>query len=261
MGKKRSSKIRLTDRDRRILKHVERQRMTTVEAVQALFFPDRGRDAAKSTLRRLYGTAPDYRYLAPEPLDARRVYYRLTARGAGVIGAPAAAARPLGLQARLERYALLWFFCIDRAGQRTLFHPRKFPEQFPLQGDRLPRKNFYVEDGRAGEIRLGYVIVDHRADGRRLVRKAAATLARFLERGWFDDYIRARAFALTVLTATAEKQQSLVRGLERRLPEFLRPHLVRLGLPAGGPLPVDIQVHTVPGLAALLPGTAQEDHS
>ncbi len=258
MGKKRTQNIRLTDRDRRILKHVERQRMTTIEAVQTVFFPHNERDAAKSTLRRLYGAPPDHLYLCPEPLDARRVYYRLTPKGARLIGAAKEAARPLGLQARVERYALLWFFCVECPGKRTPFHPRKFPEQFKLQGERLPRKNFYVEEDASGEVCLGYVMVDHRADTRRLVRKAAATLQRFLRRGWFDEYLRAGAFALTVLTATEEKQKSLERALQRRLPEFLRPHLDHLGAVAGETLPLKLSVRIVPGLADVLPGAAEE---
>jgi len=258
VGRKRTSTIRVTDRDRRILKHVQRQRMTTVDAVQALFFADKTRDAAKSTLRRLYGTPPKYRYLQPEPLDARRVYYRLTPAGARLIGATKDAARPLGLQARVQRYALLWFFCIDDSQKRSAFHLRKFPEQFPLKGERLPQQTFYIEEDDNGAVRLGYTLVDHRADSRRLIRKAGTTLQRFLRRGWFDDYLRAGAFALTVLTATDEKRHALERGLRRRLPGVLRPHLQQLGLPAGDELPLELAVRVVPALADVLPGTAGE---
>jgi DNA-binding MarR family transcriptional regulator len=258
VGKKRNRTVRLTDRDRRILQHVERQRMTTVEAVQALFFPENERDAAKSTLRRLYGTPPDYRYLRPEPLDARRVFYRLTPQGARLIGAGKDAARPLGLQARVERYALLWFFCMDCPQRRSPFHPRKFPDQFHFHKERLPRQTFYVEEDEAGEIRLGYVLVDHRSDSRRLVRKAGQTLQRFLRRGWFDDFVRAGAFGLTVLTTTEEKRKSLERALRRKLPGFLLPHLEQLELATANPLPVIVTVTVVPGLSDILPGTAGE---
>ena len=254
MGKKGNKAIQVTDRDRRILQHVARQRMTTVEAVQALFFPDNKRDAAKSTLRRLYGSPPEYRFLHPEPLDARRVYYRLTPPGAKLIGAAKEAAQPLGVQARVERYALLWFFCIDRPQQRSIFDPRKFPDQFPIHGERLPRKAFYLDEDDAGDVRLGYVLVDHRSDGRRLVRKAGQMLQRFLRRGWFDDFVKACAFELTVLTATEEKRATLLRALDRKLPGFLQPHRDSLGVTAVDALPVQVKV--VPGLIDLLPGTA-----
>jgi DNA-binding MarR family transcriptional regulator len=256
VGKNRNRTIRLTDRDRRILKHVARQRMTTVEAVQALFFPENERDAAKSTLRRLYGTPPNYHVLQPEPLDDRRVYYRLTAKGTKLIGAAKDAAKPLGLQARVERYALLWFFCIDRPKQRSVLHPRKFPDQFPIKGERLPRKAFYIDEDDNGQVRLGYVVVDHRADSRRLVRKSGQTLQRFLRRGWFDDFVQAGAFELTVLTATEEKRKSLERALKRKLPGFLRPQLEPLGVKPANSLPVNVMV--VPGLADVFPGTPGE---
>ena len=230
--------------------------MTTIDAVHVQFFPNNGRDAAKSTIRRLKGSPPRYRFLQPEPLDARRVYYRLTASGARLIGAPKDVVQPLGVQALVQRYALLWFICIERPHERTVFNPRKFPEQFPIQQRRLPRQRFYIETDGDDRSRLGCVLVDHRSDDRRLVRKAGQLLQRFLCRHWFDDFIKAGAFELTVLTATEAKRQSLKRALSRRLPGFIQSHLTPLGVTGPDPLPVHVTL--VPGLADILPGTTGE---
>ena len=182
--------IRLGERDLKILRHVARFRMTTQKALHVQFFDGKNRDAVKSTLRRLCGPRPDVRsgsrprtgYLHSEQLDARRVYYRLTDRATKLLGVSKDLARPLGIQARIHRYAILWFVCIDRSGHRVPFSPRDFPDTFPASPGRGPRSDFYIEEQSNGETRLGLIIVDSGRHRIRVFRNAADAMDRFLTR-------------------------------------------------------------------------------
>ena len=93
--------FRLSARDLKILAMVAKLGISLFEIIHAEFFKGMQRDAVKSTLRRLCGKGPTYRYLRPIPLYGSRVAYQLTHRGAGVIGASSSSARPLGIQARV----------------------------------------------------------------------------------------------------------------------------------------------------------------
>lgn len=241
-----------TDRDLKILQFVLRHRLLTFEVLHRLFFPNQPVDAVKSTLRRL---TTQHRVLKAEPLDSHRVYYRLTKRAARLLGAADEVARPLGPQALVERYALLWFIALDRPERRTQFNPRNFPEQFDLGPHRLPRANFYIEETANGESRLGYVVVDHGGHMRRIVHKSIHVLLRFLQRGWFDDYFAAGRFTLTVLTLSMPKQYSLRFGLDNQIPQSLRIPLCRFETPH----PLTHQVLVVPGLKELIPGPTRSD--
>ena len=141
MPRKPSAKkrLRIRKRDMQILQHVAKFRMTTQDALHARFFAGQQRDAVKSTLRRLCGAGPQGYFLKAEPLDARRVYYRLTPRATQLLGLADDLARPLGIQARIRRYAILWLMCIDDSAVRVPFNLRDFPDHFPIAADRLPR--------------------------------------------------------------------------------------------------------------------------
>ena len=81
-----NAKIKLGERDLKILRFVGRFRLSTLDILWKRFFPGQARDAAKSTVRRLLGRGPTYRYLRPQSLDGVRVAYRLTRRGCREIG-------------------------------------------------------------------------------------------------------------------------------------------------------------------------------
>ncbi len=78
MAKK--SKIRLGPRDREILHYVGEQRTSWLEAIHQKFYRGKRLDAAKSTMRRLTGSPPAYRYVRPVSLDGQRNCYYLTRR-------------------------------------------------------------------------------------------------------------------------------------------------------------------------------------
>ncbi len=284
----------LTPLQHQILSHTAQSLgATTIGALQRQpFFAGKTRAAVKSAVRRLCGTSKRYRqpprryrYLAPEPLDERRVIYRLTPRATRLLGVSDYLAKPLGLQARIRRYALIWFLCIegtvdnpqgvwdaerdtdDRCPtdesaassiapcRRVPFSPRDFPAQFDVARHHAPRKNFYVEQAAEGRTRIGFIVLDHGRDPRRVYRNASQSLLRFVQRGWLDDFLTAGCFDLTVLTVSEGKRAELELGLDKQLRAVLTSPLRRLGRRPGDPLPFRVRVLVVPGLADLIPGS------
>lgn len=245
--------IRLTDRDRKILHHVKRYRMTTPEILHRAFFADKKPDAVISTLRRLCGKAPKYHYLRPETLFGKRKYYRLTALGADAIDENRDVAARLGIQARASRYAILWFMHELGTGARASFNPRDFPEQFDLKGQRLPRNSFYIEEA-SQELRMGFILVNLRSDPLRVARKCADLLTRFLRNGWFDEFFAERRFVMTVLTVTEGRKNAIREHLERAIQEVLAVPLARLDRRQSEESLLALNVVVVPDLLYLIPG-------
>ena len=250
--------IHITQRDMRILRHVARFRMTTQESLHVQFFEGKDRDAVKSTLRRLCGPTRNRshgsaRYLCSEQLDDRRTYYRLTVRATRLLGVSKDLARPLGIQARIRRYAVLWFLCIEPSAARVPLSLRDYPDNFALDGERLSRAHFYIEEQTGGETRLGFTVVDHGRHRLRIFRNAAAAMRRFLARGWIDEYITSHCFDLTVLTLTETAQRGIELGLEDYLRRVLVADLDRFVARTGETLPFSLRTLVVPGLVNVIP--------
>lgn len=252
-GRRPSKMLRLSDRDMDILRLTAKFRMVTQDALHARQFAGKQRDAVKSTLRRLCGDGPQGFLLKSEPLDARRVYYRLTTRATRLLGISEDSARPLGLQARIRRYAVLWFMCIDDSAKRHPFKLQDFPEYFPVARHRLPRSHFYLEDHPSEETRLGFSVIDTGRHRQRLFRNAASFLNRFIDRGWLDDFIASRCFELSILTLTEPGRSAIELELPRYLRRTMGPRLEHLGNAHNGPLPFSIRVCVVPGLIDVIP--------
>ena len=248
---KRSKRLRLGTRDREILNFVGEQRMSWLDGLHVRFFKGQTIEAAKSTVRRLRGRPPQYRYLRPEVMDSRRVYYRLTGDAARLLGFPTEVTRPLGRTSLIRRYALQWFICLDGQEKRWKCNPRDYPQLFSVDGHRLPPANFYIEKQR-GETRFGIAVVDFGTDARRLARRTVDKLERFSIHGWFDDVVAAGKFEVTVLTATTGKARSVQTLLHRGLTKRLYAWLEELG--DGEDSPIELRLPVVPGLLPLLPG-------
>lgn len=249
-GKK--ATVRLTRRDYAILRDAATYGLVVSEFLHAQRFSGRQSQAVTSTLRRLYGRPPKYRYLRPEKLDAQRVYYRLTSQGCRLIGVPRDASRSLGRKAIAERYALNWFICAHTPNARNLFSPRDFPDEFPNISERLPKKRFYLESAEQ-TMRLGYFVTDLRTDVRRLVRQSCKVMRNFIDRNWFDDYLRNDRFAFTVLTFNDAKATEIRQKLSESFREQLARPLQSLGIDAANGSITEPQVLVVPGFDTLIP--------
>lgn len=247
---KRRKKLRLTKRDFQVLRDAHALGLVVPEFLAPYRFADRSPSAVKSTLRRLYGRPPQYLYLRPEPLDGRRVYYRLTSRGAALIGAPASAARRRGRQSLIGHYGLAWLICCHRPHERALLDPAALAQLLDATG-RLPKSGFYIDSPPSQTSRLGLAVVDHGADVRRLVRKTAKLLLRLIRHRPTGPYLATGKFTLTLLTIDERKRLELAAGLRVRLRRQLAAPLWKLGVDARRGLPFQVDLFVVPGLDRL----------
>ena len=246
-------KLRLSKRDQRILRHVARYGLTTPDILHQAYFPGRKRGAMLSTLRRLYGRPPRYRLLRPRQLFGKRKYCQLTRKGALLIDASEELARRFGIEARARRYALLWYMHEQGLGNRGLFNPRDFPQQFAVAGQRLPRKNFFIEETESGP-KLGFIVIHLGGEAQRTARRCTAIVARLLRTVWFADYFMAERFVLSVLTITEGTRQELLARLCPHMTRVLAPLASKFGVTPYGELPLEIRVVVVPDLVHLVPG-------
>ncbi len=198
--------LSLQPRDRAILEHVARYRLTTLPVLHRLFFPERTDEAAKSVVKRL---TPEF--LGAQPLYGRRVFYQLTTTGARLLGEAEEAARPLGAVARPTRLAVLDYCCLAHQPERRRFTRREFAEAFPDLAE-VPFTDFTLDD--AGP-RLTRLHVDLGGDYRRFLRKLREYLARDLACPPFARLVRERCFALAVLTAEEAKRDAFLEALRR----------------------------------------------
>jgi len=261
MAHKPAHRIRLGDRDLSILHFLAEQRMSWLEAIHRRFYGDRSIEAARSTMRRLCGRGPHFRFVRIDQLDRNRNFFRLTARGARLIGASSSVTDPLGRSTLLRRFALQWFLEVDGQESRWHCNPRDYPDLFAIDGDRLPRANFYLEETEAGTL-LGFAIEDYGSDSRRVARRAVDLLQRFLVKRWFDELFAARRFAVTFLVATSDKATAIENRFERDCNRRLAMLLRQIPSTTAATILTDYVV--VPGLLSLIPtnstATKKDEH-
>ncbi len=203
--------IRLTARDLRILRHVARYRVTTLETVWSCFFKSEGKsqEAAKSTLRRLWQEDPPY--LASQPLSGfgKAVYYHLTPAGAAALGF----AEPLRIghgfdkaDVRALHYGRL-LFCCHGERPRPKFTAEEFDACFP--GLRVPGSElfarffvdaYYLDVDPDGVKRLGLILVDTGRDLLDLARRTLGALKASLA-----DFFAAERMAVALVFASDQK--------------------------------------------------------
>ncbi len=107
---------RLTLRGRRIIEHVVRDRLTTNEAVQALFFENSHPTSVTRTTAELCAQG----WLVSFPLVYPTKYFRLGKRAASGFGLSLHATYPLGPQALPTEYALLRYTSTNHHKLRRL---------------------------------------------------------------------------------------------------------------------------------------------
>lgn len=250
MGRKQQPRIRLGERDLAILRYLAEQHTTWFEAIHGRFYAGRSVEATRSTMRRLCGKAPNFRFVRSDQIDGSRSFFRLTPRGAKVVGAPQSVTKELGRTALLRRYSLQWFLELDAKHARWTCHPRDYPDLFPIQGQRLPRGNFYFEETERGNM-LGFAVEDYGADPRRIARRAVDTVERFLKQHWFDDLMVAGRFGLTFLVATESKAKAIELQFHRESIRRLKPWFQKLT--SNGNDCIVQSYRVVPGLLSLIP--------
>ena len=202
--------MRLTERDRAVLEHVARYRLTTAETLQGLFFSDASTDdAVKSLLRRLRRGG----YLESAPLYGRRHYYHLTRRAALLFGLSPAVGTPAGIQAVRQRYGVL-AFCCQGARRRQRFTREEFRAHFPDLARELSPGDYAIDTDPSGQDRMVNIRVDFGRETRSLVRKCFNLAAHFLSCRSVYAFADEDRFGLALVTADHHKRKVLSSALE-----------------------------------------------
>ena len=204
-----SSKFRLTDRDRQIIDHVARYRLTFREIVQKLFLPECDINAVTKVLSRLTVAG----LLARHQLHNMRYCWTLSVKSALQRGLDDKRANALGYEAAVYHYGVL-MFCCGGGTLRQLLTSKEVDQQFPEHSHRSLLRSAYYVDHHDGQDRLGLILVDRGEDYQRLVRKCRREVYRRQEIPAFFKRIREGGFVISIVTAFPEKKAKLEQALE-----------------------------------------------
>ena len=232
--KRRPGPPKLEERDRFILEHVARYRMTVPQALSELtFFEDSGPHAVKNVLKRLCRSGG---YLSSAPLYRNRSYYHLTKRAVRVLGEHDSLAKPLPDEPKTRAYAVLSFCCLQGRGFERLTKD-EFEQHFPELYQNQQRREYYI-DTAGDRPRLGFLRVDYGGRGRwdRLIAKCREDVVKRCDKPAFRKLIDAGDFVITVLTALEKKAERLRQAVAE----------------IEAQLPVPIQVAVIPDLLELI---------
>ncbi len=198
--------VRITERDRDILEHVARHRITTREAIQSVFMPDHELNAASKVLSRLVkADCLSKPRLLP---DGQTRYWRLSLSYVNAKGLHPYHAKALTFGPAIEHFGILSFCCMGET-QRTLFTRQEFKQQYPDHYDEhLLRSAYYLDVDDSGVQRLGLILVDSgRRDEMRWVRRFRQLYKRRLSMPGFRARLRDRKklFLIAFITPNADK--------------------------------------------------------
>ena len=206
MGK---HKVYLTQRDRRMLRFVDRYRLATDELFAAVLFdgPHRMTNVARVT-RKLVRRG----WLRRVKYASGRSYLVLTRRGCRTIGAPDRVPRPL-TEHSLPVVLGIATYCV-RAGL-TRFTDREFRKRYPeLWRPGLRSSSYFLVDTPQG-LKLGMFLVDRGGTARRLKGKIRRLVTQRKSLPAFASLMKAGRFRVTVLTGLPAQQQNIRRQVAR----------------------------------------------
>lgn len=202
--------FRLMDRDRLIVEHVARYRMTIREIVHAHFMPETDINAVTKVLARLTGA----RLLARHTLHDSRGYWTLGLLGARQRGLHEKRAYAVGYNAVIEHYGILAFCCAGNT-RRELLTREEFEERFPGHSHPSIQRPAYYIDEHDGIRRLGMIVVDRNGDPIRLIRKCMGEMRRRVSIPAFLARFRQQDFVCAIVTGDPERKQVLERLLAK----------------------------------------------
>lgn len=207
--------VRLTERDEQIFReHFARFRITTVEALQRVYWSDHTVDAAKKWAQRMRLG----RYLLTGVLgDGRRFLYP-TSTMVAQAELPRRIARPPKGYDLARLYGVLSFCCLGETRHEKIssveFH-RRFEH---LCAKSLDQSLYYVDtdfaDGRlSANKRIGYLLIDAGARVSQIVSRFRHVVSHRLNVPLWHQWIERGRFIVTVVTADPDKQRQLREAL------------------------------------------------
>lgn len=227
--------IRLQERDRAILDHLRRYRLSTPGILSKLFF-DNAPEAMKSALKRLKSKGG---FIAADKLFPRgnEVVYRLTGAGAVAAGLGEKAGHPTSTNPEdASRLLGQLLFCCAGSTLRKKLLVEEFEKTFPGQMTerlkrRFPYDCIYIDIDAAGERRLGRVIVDN---GSEVVFRARKALTE--DSDVLAQFVREGRYALAIVVPTEQKSKAVERQLFGTPPLDARGERLRVVVEAHEPL-------------------------
>ena len=235
-------RIELTDRDRQLLAHVARYRVTRAKTVARLFFGQTDLNAApaeraKSRLKKLVR----HEFLAAEELyrgaPRHGKYYLLTRKSARLIGESPDLAKKPGHQALLRRLGVL-SYCCHSTPAHTRLSRSELAELFPglVPNANSPINDYFVD--RAGEgdrFALVRIIIDGGKEVRRHTSRMASIIRQEQSRPDLRPLFGDSAYELAFVAPDREKARAvrdahLAHPLTKTIPLRLAvlPELVQL---------------------------------
>ncbi len=231
MSEKKHNVRRLSGRDREILEHVVRYRLTTKETLHRLFFNENEPNAAIKVANRLC----DEGWLRKFSLLYPRQYLVAGTRTVQSFGLPTARSLPLGPQALPTEYAILHYSAAAENVERL--KRREVSARFDWYRDEWAATAHCVRTTDTADV-LELVRVDLGGPADHVARKCVADFATRNQSPVFQHAIENALFRLVVITATADKAAATQLSLHGHLwPDGISFHLA-----------------VVPELLPLLPG-------
>jgi hypothetical protein len=201
----------LSDRQRSYLEFHKRYRVSTSEISTSKFC-----DGSESVAKKLPLSLPDY--IASDPLGQKSKYWRLTAAGAKLIGAPEEIAKPPGPQALLKALGILGF-CMTGSPTRERYLRHEFQSDFPELAKDLLAKDYHTDfflDHDGEQARLGQIVVDQGGDFRKLISKCRVKLREYLEVPGLRDIVADGLYTIAFVVAEEEKAQAIRLALKEK---------------------------------------------
>lgn len=216
----------LSARDRSILEHIGRYRVSTDDILQELFFP-----SAKSitTIQKHMARLTEAEWTKKSNSVARRNIYYLGDQ----FHLPRSRRNGFTEQSLPTAIAIL-YFCIRHGRKRMALSELRALD--PRLAEPRMRGSDYFVDDIGGKLGLSFMLVDRLGPVRRIVWKANRLVRQRLARAAYREWIIQRRFSVTVLAATPQQTEQLTHGLKRRKSRD-----------------VPVRVQTVPEFAPFLP--------
>ena len=199
---------RPTDRDRLILEHVARFRLTTLEAIQRVVLRGVSRNAVNKIANRLCHAGLLRKHTLLYPMN----YFVLGELAVRSLGVGSHRATPLGSQSLPQEFALLAFATLS-THQHLRLNAAEVKRRCPWLSLSLTAAPHCIDQSNVLEL----VRVDLGGPADHVARKCAADLTERCRIPEFLALVAAGQFRLVVITSTAEKVAAIQRALHNHL--------------------------------------------
>ena len=197
-----------TDRDRLILEHVARYRLTTLAAIQRVVLPGMTRNAVDKIANRMCDAGLLRKHILLYPMK----YFVLGDVSVRSLGLGAHRAAPLGSQSLPQEFALLAFATLG-SQQHLRLNAAEVKKRCPWLPLSLTVAPHCIDQSNVLEL----VRVDLGGPADHVARKCAADLNERIQIPEFLTHVAAGQFRLVVITSTSGKVAAIRRALNHHL--------------------------------------------